>query len=58
MQRKPLSGLVSLRIDRRASQTIGGGGKSRGDDRPIRNRAPFYSVAFAFGSANMISYAL
>lgn len=34
------------------------GGKSRGDDRPIRNRAPFYSVAFAFGFANMISYAL
>ena len=56
MQRKPLSGLVSLRIDRRASQTIGGGGEEPGrrPSDPKSGSVLFGRICFRFREHDLI----
>jgi len=54
MQRKPLSGLVSLRIDRRASQTIGGKEPGRRPSDPKSGSALFGRVCFRFREHDLI----
>lgn len=54
MQRKPLSGLVSLRIDRRASQTIGGKEPGRRPSDPKSGSVLFGRICFRFREHDLI----
>ena len=54
MQRKPLPGLVSLRIDRRASQTIGGKEPGRRPSDPKSGSVLFGRICFRFREHDLI----